>query len=123
MTERFDAIVIGAGQAGPALCARLDKEGLKTALVERKLLGGTCVNVGCIPTKTLVASARAAHVARTAGDFGVAIDGAITVDMRRVKARKDAIVSESTGNIEQWLRGTNHVTVITGHAQFEAAHI
>ena len=70
MTERYDAIVIGAGQAGPALCARLDREGLKTALVERKLLGGTCVNVGCVPTKTLVASARAAHVARRGAEFG-----------------------------------------------------
>src|SRR5437667_12372680 len=85
MTERFDAIVIGAGQAGPSLCARLDKQGLKTALIERKLLGGTCVNDGCIPTKALVASARAAHVARRGAEFGFSA-GEVRVDMPVVKA-------------------------------------
>src|SRR6266478_8952474 len=90
MTEHFDAIIIGTGQAGPALAVRLAQAGRKTAILERKLFGGTCVNVGCIPTKTLIASARAAHVARTAAEFGVAIDGAINIDMPRVKARKDA---------------------------------
>ncbi|MGH6628834.1 MAG: FAD-dependent oxidoreductase, partial [Burkholderiales bacterium] len=92
--RRFDAVVIGAGQAGPALCARLDKEGLKTALVERKLLGGTCVNVGCIPTKTLVASARAAHVARRGAEYGFSA-GEIRIDMAAVKARKDGVVKHS----------------------------
>src|SRR5687767_15308402 len=90
MMERYDAIVIGAGQAGPALCARLDKEGLKTALIERKLLGGTCVNVGCIPTKTLVASARAVHVARRGAEFGFSSSN-VEMDMRAVKARKDGV--------------------------------
>ena len=95
MTERFDAIVIGTGQAGPSLAVRLAAAGRKTAILERKLIGGTCVNVGCIPTKTLIASARAAHVARRGRDFGVVIDGAIGVDMARVKARKDEIVAQS----------------------------
>ena len=85
--ERFDAIVIGTGQAGPPLAVRLAGAGRKTAILERKRFGGTCVNVGCIPTKTLVASARAAHVARNAAAFGVNIDGAINIDMPRVKAR------------------------------------
>ena len=92
MAERFDAIVIGAGQAGPALCARLDKQGLKTALIERKLLGGTCVNNGCIPTKTMVASAHAAHLARRGADYGFG-PGDVGVDMQAVKARKDEVVA------------------------------
>src|ERR671918_2922279 len=100
--ENFDAVVIGAGQAGPALCARLDREGLKTAIVERKLLGGTCVNVGCIPTKTLIASARAAHVARTASNYGVSARH-VRVDMAQVKARKDAVVRQSSEGLRSWL--------------------
>ncbi len=80
-TERFDAIVIGTGQAGPALAVRLAGSGRKTAILERKLVGGTCVNAGCIPTKTLIASARAAHVARRGADFGVVIDGPVGIDM------------------------------------------
>ena len=88
-TQKYDAIVIGTGQSGPSLAARLVREGLNTAIVERKLFGGTCVNVGCIPTKTLVASARAAHMARRASDFGVVLDGPVKVDMQQVKARKD----------------------------------
>ena len=102
MAERFDAIVIGAGQAGPALCARLDKEGLKTALVERKLLGGTCVNNGCIPTKTLVASARAAHLAKRGAEFGFST-GKIEVDMRAVKRRKDGVVQGSVDGLSKWI--------------------
>ena len=94
MTEKFDTIIIGTGQSGPSLAARMTKEGLKTAIIERKLFGGTCVNVGCNPTKTLVASARAAYMARRGGDFGVMIDGAINVDMKQVKARKDGGGSE-----------------------------
>src|SRR5918993_5931232 len=103
----FDAIVIGAGQAGPALAARLAKAGRKTAIVERKLLGGTCVNTGCVPTKTLIASARVAHVARNAGDYGVSVKGDVTVDMARVKARKDAVVRESSENLAKWLAETS----------------
>ena len=119
MTERYDAIVIGTGQSGPSLAVRLAKAGRKTAIIERKLFGGTCVNVGCIPTKTLIASARAAHVARNGADFGVAIDGRITVDMMRVKARKDAVVRQSNEGVTKWLRGTPNLTVLEGHARLE----
>ena len=122
MAEGFDAIVIGTGQAGPALAERLAAAGRRTAIVERKRFGGTCVNVGCIPTKTLVANARAAHVARQAATFGVIVDGPIRIDMARVKARKDAVVAESTRNIEQWLRGTANLTVLQGHARFTSPH-
>ena len=121
-TEAFDAIVIGTGQAGPSLAVRMAGAGRRVAIVERKRFGGTCVNNGCIPTKTLIASARAAHVARDAARFGVAVDGLVRVDMPRVKARKDAVVAESTGNIEAWLRGTANVSVVQGHARFTDAH-
>src|SRR5689334_20967338 len=114
---RFDAIVIGTGQAGPPLAGRLAAAGRTVAVVERKRFGGTCVNNGCIPTKTLVASARAAHVARTAAALGVDVGG-VTVDMKRVKARKDAIVRESAQGVESWLRGAERVTVLHGHARF-----
>jgi len=119
MTEKYDAIVIGTGQSGPALAVRLANAGRKTAIIERKLFGGTCVNVGCIPTKTLIASARAAHVARHGADFGVAIDGNITVDMMRVKARKDAVVRQSNEGVTKWLRNTPNLTVLEGHARLE----
>ena len=119
MTERFDAIVIGVGQAAPALCARLDKEGLKTAVIERKLLGGTCVNTGCIPTKTLIASARAAHVARRGGEYGFAA-GKVRVDMDDVKRRKDRIVRQSVGRLKKWIAGMQHVSLLHGHAKFTA---
>ena len=119
MTERYDAIVIGTGQSGPALAVRLANAGRKTAIVERKLFGGTCVNVGCIPTKTLIASARAVHVARNGADYGVAIDGRITVDMVRVKARKDAVVLQSNEGVTKWLRNTPNLTVLEGHARLE----
>jgi pyruvate/2-oxoglutarate dehydrogenase complex dihydrolipoamide dehydrogenase (E3) component len=117
MAERFDAICIGTGQAVPALAARLDKEGLKTAVIERQLLGGTCVNVGCIPTKTLVASARAIHTARRGADYGFSI-GKLDVDMRAVKQRKDAVVKQSSDGLTSWLGGMKHVTLIRGHAKF-----
>jgi pyruvate/2-oxoglutarate dehydrogenase complex dihydrolipoamide dehydrogenase (E3) component len=119
MTERFDAIVIGTGQAGPALAVRLATAGRKTAIIERKLIGGTCVNNGCIPTKTLIASARAAYVARRGGDFGVTIDSPIRVDMAEVKKRKDSIVRHSTDGLTNWLGGTSGLTMIQGHARFE----
>ena len=122
MTKKYDAIVIGTGQAGPSLAARLAGAGMKTAIVERKRFGGTCVNTGCIPTKTLVASARAAHVARNANEYGVITGGAINVDMRRVKERKDAVVRRSNEGVEKWLKGTENVTVYEGHARFEGAH-
>lgn len=119
MTEKFDAIVIGTGQSGPSLAVRLANAGRKTAIIERKLFGGTCVNVGCIPTKTLIASARAAHVARNGADYGVAIDGRISVDMARVKVRKDAVVRQSNEGVTKWLTGTRNLTVLEGHARLE----
>lgn len=91
MGKKYDAIIIGTGQAGPPLAGRLSDAGMKVAILERNLFGGTCVNTGCTPTKTLIASARAAHVARTAGRLGVLVDGNVTVDMKRVKARKDEV--------------------------------
>jgi pyruvate/2-oxoglutarate dehydrogenase complex dihydrolipoamide dehydrogenase (E3) component len=120
MPTSFDAIVIGSGQSGPFLAVRLANAGLKTALIEREHLGGTCVNDGCIPTKTLVASARAAHVARRAADFGVVIDGAIGVDMKAVKARKDRIVGQSIDSLTQWINGTANLKLVWGHARFTA---
>ena len=122
MARSYDAIVIGTGQAGPSLAAELAAAGRQVAVVERHRFGGTCVNVGCTPTKALVASARAAHVARRAGDFGVVIDGGISVDMGRVKARKDAIVRKSTHGLEKWLKGLDNCTVFEGHARFEGPH-
>ena len=114
----YDALVIGTGQAGPALAARLAGAGRTVAIVEKAKFGGTCVNDGCTPTKTLVASAYAAHLARRAGEYGVEIPGAVRVDMKRVKARKDAVVAKSTQGVEKWLRGTKGVTVLRGHARF-----
>jgi pyruvate/2-oxoglutarate dehydrogenase complex dihydrolipoamide dehydrogenase (E3) component len=122
MARTYDAIVIGTGQAGPSLAAAMAGAGMNTAIIERHRFGGTCVNVGCIPTKALVASARAAHVARRAADFGVVIDGAVGVDMARVKARKDAIARKSEVGVERWLRSLDNCTVYQGHARFEAAH-
>ncbi len=118
MTTRYDAIIIGTGQSGPALAGRLTREGRKVAIVERKRFGGTCVNNGCIPTKSLIASARAAHVARRAADFGVVIEGPVRVDMRAVKARKDAIVRVSNEGVEESLRANPGITVYVGHARF-----
>ena len=116
--EHFDAIVVGAGQAGPALAARCSREGLRTAVIERGAFGGTCVNVGCVPTKTLVASARAIHMARRGAEFGFATGGELRVDMPRVKARKDAIVKASTEGVEAWMRGLKNTEVIVGQARF-----
>ena len=117
MTQ-YDAIVIGTGQAGPSLAKRLAGEGWKVAVIERDKFGGTCVNTGCTPTKTLVASAEAAHIARRAADFGVVIDGAVRVDMKKVKARKDAVVAPSNTGVEKSLRSTKNCTVYRGDASF-----
>jgi pyruvate/2-oxoglutarate dehydrogenase complex dihydrolipoamide dehydrogenase (E3) component len=116
---RFDAIIIGAGQAGPPLAGRLTAAGMSVAFVERGLFGGTCVNTGCMPTKTLVASARAAHVARRGAEYGVSVSGAIRVDMARVKARADAVATNARTGVEKRLRGLPSCTVIDGHARFE----
>jgi len=118
MTASHDAIVIGAGQAGPFLAVRLARAGMKTALIEREHLGGTCVNDGCMPTKTLVASARAAHVVRRAADYGVHVPGPISVDMKVVKARKDRVVAQSIEGLSKWLAATPNLTLVWGHARF-----
>jgi pyruvate/2-oxoglutarate dehydrogenase complex dihydrolipoamide dehydrogenase (E3) component len=121
MTRRFDAIVVGAGQAGPPLAGRLTAAGQTVAVVERKLIGGTCVNTGCIPTKTLVASAHAAHLARRGADYGVGT-GSVSVDMAKVKARKDGIMLGDRKGVEDWLNGMDGCTVIRGHARFGDPH-
>ena len=122
MTQRFDAIIIGTGQAGPPLAARLSGAGMQVAIIERGRFGGTCVNTGCIPTKAMVASAYAARMAQRAAEYGVVINGGVTVDMQRVKARKDEISGRSNHGVEQWVRGLEHCTVFQGHARFESAH-
>lgn len=126
MTERFDAIVIGTGQSGPPLAVRLGASGRKTAVIERALFGGTCVNVGCTPTKSYVACARAAHVARLAAEFGVRIGNTtaddVRVDLAFVKARKESIIAASRDGVERWLRGANNVSVFQGHGRFSGAH-
>ena len=121
MNKTYDAIVIGTGQAGPFLAQRLAGAGMKVAIIERKLFGGTCVNTGCIPTKTMVASAYAAHMVYRAADFGVINTGAARVDMKLVKSRKDAVAGASRTGIESWLRGLANCTVYQGHARFESA--
>jgi pyruvate/2-oxoglutarate dehydrogenase complex dihydrolipoamide dehydrogenase (E3) component len=120
MTAAYDAIVIGTGQAGPSLAARLATAGMKVAIVERKLFGGTCVNTGCIPTKTMVASAYAAHMVRRAAEFGVDAGTGGCVDMGRVKARKDAISRKSRTGVESSLKNMDNCTVYEGHARFES---
>jgi pyruvate/2-oxoglutarate dehydrogenase complex dihydrolipoamide dehydrogenase (E3) component len=117
----FDNIILGAGQAGPSLAGRLTAAGQTVALVERHLFGGTCVNTGCMPTKTLVASAQAAHVARRAADFGVVLEGDIRVDMKRVQARAAKVSADARSGVESWLRGMQGCTVIRGQARFESA--
>jgi pyruvate/2-oxoglutarate dehydrogenase complex dihydrolipoamide dehydrogenase (E3) component len=116
----YDAIIIGTGQSGPALALRLVAAGWKVAIIERKLFGGTCVNTGCTPTKTLVASAYAAHVVRRAADYGVRVEGAVKVDMIAVKARKDAVVAASRDGVEQSLKTLEGCTVYEGHGRFVA---
>jgi pyruvate/2-oxoglutarate dehydrogenase complex dihydrolipoamide dehydrogenase (E3) component len=118
-TKHFDAIIIGTGQAGPSLAARFAGAGKTVAIIERDKFGGTCVNTGCTPTKTLVASAYAIHAARRGAEYGFAI-GDMRVDMKRVKARKDAVSGRSSKGVEDWLRGTPHCTVIQGHARFQS---
>jgi pyruvate/2-oxoglutarate dehydrogenase complex dihydrolipoamide dehydrogenase (E3) component len=121
VTERFDAIIVGAGQAGPSLAGRLTSAGQRVAIIERKLIGGTCVNTGCIPTKTLVASAHAAQLARRGAEYGVGT-GSVSVDMAKVKARKDEIMLGDRKGVEDWLYGMDGCTVYRGHAHFEDPH-
>jgi pyruvate/2-oxoglutarate dehydrogenase complex dihydrolipoamide dehydrogenase (E3) component len=116
---QFDAIVVGAGQAGPSLAARLTQAGMTVAMIERHLFGGTCVNTGCMPTKTLVASAYAAHLASRGSDFGIVIDRPPRIDMMRVKARAATVVTNARNGVEKWMRSLKGCTVIHGHARFE----
>ena len=120
MNTTHDAIIIGTGQAGPSLASRLSREGMSVAIVERHLVGGTCVNTGCIPTKAMVASAYAAHLARRAAEYGVAIDGRIGVDMASVKVRKDGISAKSRHGLEEMLKGLEKCDVFRGHARFRS---
>lgn len=122
MSREFDAIIVGAGQAGPSLAGRLTRAGQSVALIERKLFGGTCVNTGCMPTKALVACARVAHVARRAADFGVVLEGDVGIDMAKVKSRADTVIANARHGVRTWLEGMDSCTVIEGHARFEAAH-
>ena len=118
MTTKFDAIIIGSGQSGPSLAERFAKNGQKVAVIERSNFGGTCVNTGCVPTKTYVASAYVAHMARRAAEYGVDIGDTVKVDMKQVKARKDAIVTKSRDGVTKWMAGLEHGKVYRGHALF-----
>jgi len=122
MKRNFDAIIIGAGQAGPSLAGRLTAAGMGVALIERKFFGGTCVNTGCMPTKAMVASAYAAHLARRAEDFGVSVVGEIAVDMKKVHARAAKVALDARSGLESWLTGMENCTVIRGHARFVDPH-
>jgi len=121
VSRQFDAIIIGTGQAGPSLAARFAAAGMTVAIIERHKFGGTCVNTGCIPTKTLVASAYAAHVARRGAEYGFVVNGDVRVDMKRVKARKDEVAGWSNRGVEEGLRGLNNCTVVQGHARFQSS--
>src|ERR1700749_3213129 len=118
MTQNFDAIVIGAGQAGPSLAGRLTASGMKVAVIERDKFGGTCVNTGCMPTKTLVASAYAAHLARRGADYGVTL-GQVGIDMPKVRSRAATVSANASSNVEKWLRGMKGCTVFHDMARFE----
>jgi pyruvate/2-oxoglutarate dehydrogenase complex dihydrolipoamide dehydrogenase (E3) component len=120
MSRAFDAIIVGAGQAGPSLAGRLTAAGMSVALIERHLVGGTCVNTGCMPTKTLVASAYAAHLARRGADFGVKIEGAIAIDMKAVAARAHQVTMNARTGNERWLEGMKGLSFLRGHARFVA---
>jgi pyruvate/2-oxoglutarate dehydrogenase complex dihydrolipoamide dehydrogenase (E3) component len=122
VSEAFDAIIVGAGQAGPSLAGRLTKAGQKVALIERHLVGGTCVNTGCMPTKALVASAYAAHLARRSADYGVMIDGPVRIDMAAVHRRAHQVTLNARNNNTTWLEGMEGLTFLRGHARFTGPH-
>jgi pyruvate/2-oxoglutarate dehydrogenase complex dihydrolipoamide dehydrogenase (E3) component len=118
--ETFDALIIGAGQAGPPLAGRLTAAGQSVCLIERKLFGGTCVNTGCMPTKTLVASAYAAQVARRAAQYGVELGAEVRIDMHKVRQRAATVTLNARHGVEQWLQGMHGCTVVRGQARFES---
>ena len=118
MARTIDAIIIGAGQAGPSLAGSLTGAAMSVTLIERKFIGGTCVNTACTPTKTLIASAYAANLARRAAEYGLSIGGPVSVDMKRINARKDTVVGASRIGLEAWLRGMANCAVYKGHARF-----
>ncbi|TGU00293.1 FAD-containing oxidoreductase [Mesorhizobium sp. M5C.F.Ca.ET.164.01.1.1] len=120
--KTFDAIIIGAGQAGPPLAGRLTAAGMSVALIERKLVGGTCVNTGCMPTKAMVASAYAAHLARRSADYGVTLSGPVGVDYKVIKARKDKVSNDARDNLESWIAGMDKCMLYRGHARFASAN-
>jgi pyruvate/2-oxoglutarate dehydrogenase complex dihydrolipoamide dehydrogenase (E3) component len=122
MASHYDAAIIGTGQAGPSLANRLTQAGMKVAVIEQGRFGGTCVNNGCMPTKTLVASAYAAHLVARAADYGVTIEGRVGMDMKRVKARKDAVSGNASKGVETWLGSMPNCTVLRGHARFVLAN-
>ena len=122
MSKTVDVIIIGAGQAGPPLAGRLTQEGQQVAIIERKLFGGTCVNTGCIPSKMWVASAHTAHIVKHAEEMGVIIDGSISVDMKKVKARKDALINKYQAGIKKWLEEMKNCSVYQGTASFIDSH-
>ena len=122
MPRHFDAVIIGTGQAGPSLAARFSAAGKTVAIIERHKFGGTCVNTGCIATKTMIANAYAAHVARRGADFGFSVNGDVRVDMKRVKARKDEVSGRSNTSVQEGLRGLKNCTVIQGHARFQSSN-
>jgi pyruvate/2-oxoglutarate dehydrogenase complex dihydrolipoamide dehydrogenase (E3) component len=120
MSSSYDAIIVGTGQAGPSLAGRLTAAGKKVAVIERGKFGGTCINTGCIPTKAMVASAYAAHIARRAADFGIQIAAEVIVNMQQVKARKDQISGQSRSGVENHLKTMQNCTVYQGHARFQS---
>jgi pyruvate/2-oxoglutarate dehydrogenase complex dihydrolipoamide dehydrogenase (E3) component len=119
VSRAFDAIIVGAGQAGPSLAARLIAAGMAVALIERHLVGGTCVNTGCMPTKALVASARVAYQARCAGDYGVVLGGTVGIDIARIMGRAHKVTEDARHSLESWLNGMDGLTLVRGHARFE----
>ncbi len=122
MTKTFDAIVIGTGQSGPSLAARMAQEGWKVAVIEKGKFGGTCVNNGCTPTKTMVASARVARMVQRAAEYGIIVPEGVSIDLNKVQDRKDEIVNAATTGVEEWMKGTENITVFEGHGRFISDH-
>ena len=120
--EHYDSIIIGSGQAGMPLSMALAQAGRRTAIVESQHVGGTCINVGCTPTKTMVASARVAHLARRAADFGVHC-GPVSIDIAKIHQRKQAIVQDFRSGDQRRLENTRNLDLIFGHAHFSGTKV